>query len=159
MITKVMEILQGIFEEELTKKSSYYSDDLIDSIVLRAVDPKDPTPSLGFLVGEARPKDYQIGEHYPLNWISPLQIQLFVKHASEVEGLSLIRLLIRRLFLSLFRETTSQALLVSDSLGALTERVVKYNVVSKNYASAIVSGGFVFAATIEMEFLIEMNIT
>ena len=153
-----MEVLKETFEDELGKKTTYYDDDLIDVVLLREITPKDPTPAIGFLVLEARPEVYEIGQHYPSDWKMPLQIQLIVKHGSQEEGLELIRKLVRRIFLCLFRDTTSTAILITDTMGTLTEQCVRYNLVSRNYASTVVTGGFVFAATLDMEFFVTTKI-
>ena len=158
MITKIIETLNDRFEEELATKSSYYDDDLVDTIVLREINQKDPTPTIGFLVGEARPKDYEVGIHYPATWVQPLQVQIFVKHMSREEGFALIRTLVRRTMLCLFRDETKSEILTSDSMGVLTERVNKYNITGKAYSFGGASGSFAFGAAINMEFEIEMII-
>jgi hypothetical protein len=153
-----MESLKERFENELGKKSAYYEDNLIDSVFLRELDSKDPSPSIGFLVGEARPEIYEIGAANATSWSWPLQIQVICKHGSQEEGLDLIRTLTRRIFLCLYRAETAGDLYITDSLGVLQESCVKYNVTRRNYGYGQGTGGLFFGALIDVEFTINMTI-
>lgn len=115
--------LRDLLAAELTAPEADFP---VQEVLVRPVRPTDANRTIGIVPGEAEPAGSEIrGNIEPtlIEW--PVVVQVFVKHADEIEGRNVRSRLIQRVRRTLFLPGTVQALM---TLNDGYERVSKFNI-------------------------------
>jgi hypothetical protein len=124
----------------------------VDVVLKRPLRPTDPSGSVGVFAVIWSPSEYEIGQHDPAVTRYSLNIQTFIKHGDEQEGITLHSRLAKRVRVMLYRDDALRVLLGSLSVtdAGNTERLQRWGIETQRYLSNEMEGTFLYLAVTDM---------
>jgi len=142
------------FPENVVEELSYNLAEIpeVEVVLRRPLRPTDPNGALGVFALSWNPEEYQIGQFDPATTRYMLNIQSFVKHGNDEEGVVLHSRLAKRVRVMLYRDQQLRVGLgtLSVTEGGVTERFQRWGVVTQRYLNNEMEGTFLYLAVTEM---------
>lgn len=145
----IEDALTILADEALAELGAPFSTEFVFKRPLRET---DPDGSLGLITLEWVPGDSVIGQWDPAVATYLVQVQAFIKHTDEEEGLSVHTEQARRIRAMLYRGQSLRVRLAAVTETHLhgTERVLKWWVSRQRFAANEIDGQFLYLSTTDL---------